>query len=433
LFDYDFIIVGGGISGLFLGALLSKKNSKVLVCERRSQLGGRYSVKNRQGFSTSYGFKGNRFAHQGYVQELFELLDEPIEFINAKEILIYENKHTSVLPRGLKPTLLNSKLSWKGKFTFIKLYRELLSTPPQGNFHLTVHQWLSERTNRPEITNLIRYYSQLGLVSPNLEQTSLGEFISLAQKGLTACYPFGMPKGGWGKKLALLRSIIEAGGEIRTNCLVDKILSEKGKVKGIFCKQEYISAKAVIVAFPLNQDFLQLVEEKLFPGEWVENIKRLKPTTGINLDFCLSRKITSEDRLIATHEPYPVTQGIFESNLIPEVAPPDKQYGSWLLLTPYEKFADRDYMDWQAERLQDLMAEMFPGIWGCCLWKRMMRLSMINAVAPRPDQSREDRLDFIAPGFDNLFLAGDTTKGIGGGGDITMSSILEVYKLIMAR
>jgi phytoene dehydrogenase-like protein len=433
LTKYDVIIIGGGISGLFLGALLSKQDLAVLVCEKRSQLGGRYGVKYCRGFEISFGFKGNRFAQQGYVQELFDLLNEPLEFVCAKGILIYEGKRFSVLPRGLKPTLLSANLSWLEKVIFIKLYRQLLAYKPQEHYKTTIYQWLSERTQQAGIFNLFRYYSQLGLVSPDLKQTSLGEFIALAQKGFTARYPFGVPKGGWGSKLSLLKSIIEARGHIRTNCRADEIVVQKGRVKGIRCKGEFISARVVITAFPLNLGLFELIDEKLFPKEWGENIKRLKPTTGINLDFCLSRKITSECRLVATHEPYPVTQGIFESNLIPEIAPPGKLYGSWLLLVPHEKFADRAYLKQQGSELRELLAEMFPGIWDCCLWRREMRLSMVNAVAPWPDQTREDKPDFMAPGIDNLFLAGDSTRGAGGGGDVAMNSILQVYKLILAR
>ncbi|MFQ5647192.1 MAG: FAD-dependent oxidoreductase [bacterium] len=431
--DYDVIIIGGGISGLFLGALLCKRNVKVLVCERQTVLGGRYRAKLINGVMADFGFKGNRFASQGYVQELFDLLDEPIEFINSPGIIIYENNKFSVLPRGLKPTLLHSGLSWRGKLTFIKLYRELLSSPPEGNYRTSLHQWLSERTERAEIFNLFRYYSQLGVVSPDLKETSLGEFISLAKKGLTARYSFGVPKGGWQKKLVRLTSIIESRGEIRTDCRVEKIVVKENKVRGVQCREGVLSAKAVVAAFPLNPGLFKIIEEKLFPGEWVENIKSLKPTTGINIDFCLNRKITAEDRLVVTHEPYPVTQGILESNLIPGIAPPDKLYGSWLLPVPFEKFSDRAYLDRQTGRLKELISEMFPGIWDCCEWQRIMRIRMVNAVAPRPDQNWEDRPAFAAPGFDNLFLAGDTTRGTGGGGDVTMSSVLQVYHLITSR
>ncbi len=250
--NYDVIIIGGGISGMFLGALLSKQNLSVLICEQRSRLGGRYRVKHWQGFTIGFGFKGNRFAHQGYVQELFDLLAEPIEFICAKEILVYEDRRFSVLPRGLRATLLSPSLSWGGKLTFIKLYRQLLSFQPQTYYKTSLYQWLSERTQQAEIFNLFRYYSQLGLVSPDLKRTSLGEFISLAQKGFTARHPFGVPKGGWEGKLNRLRSIIEQQGYISTNCRVEKIVVEKEKVTGVQGAFGFLAAKAVIAAFPLN-------------------------------------------------------------------------------------------------------------------------------------------------------------------------------------
>jgi protoporphyrinogen oxidase len=40
-YDYDIIIVGGGISGLFTAYKLSKTNLKILLIESQEELGGR--------------------------------------------------------------------------------------------------------------------------------------------------------------------------------------------------------------------------------------------------------------------------------------------------------------------------------------------------------------------------------------------------------
>ena len=44
---YDFIIIGGGMSGLVCAYILSKEGKKVIVLEKNSQLGGGLQIFSR--------------------------------------------------------------------------------------------------------------------------------------------------------------------------------------------------------------------------------------------------------------------------------------------------------------------------------------------------------------------------------------------------
>lgn len=47
--EYDFIVIGGGPSGLTVAHLLTKLNAKILVIEREKTLGGCHRVKYVEG------------------------------------------------------------------------------------------------------------------------------------------------------------------------------------------------------------------------------------------------------------------------------------------------------------------------------------------------------------------------------------------------
>ena len=59
--QWDFIIVGAGICGLSLGALLVNDGSKVLILEKAKIIGGRARVIEKQGFVLDYGIHTVRF------------------------------------------------------------------------------------------------------------------------------------------------------------------------------------------------------------------------------------------------------------------------------------------------------------------------------------------------------------------------------------
>ena len=54
-YDYDIIIIGGGISGLFLAYKLSNTNLKIIVLEGSSDLGGRIQTIKKEDISYEAG------------------------------------------------------------------------------------------------------------------------------------------------------------------------------------------------------------------------------------------------------------------------------------------------------------------------------------------------------------------------------------------
>jgi len=426
--EFDFIIIGGGISGLSMGALLSKRGYKVLLCEKNKKTGGRYKSIQRDGFVLEMGFKANRFGNGGYVKELFDLLGENIEFIHSGKILCFENEVFSVLPRGLAPVLLCKELSIKEKLSFLGLYKKIMTLSPNDYYDVTLWSWLAPQINSNKIMSLLSYYSQLGLVSPNIKETSMGEFIFLAKKGMKTKYSFGIPKGGWPSKLNLFTDIIMQKGDIITDLPVHKIKLKGKTCTGIETKEGDFFAKYVITAFPLQTGLFKLIPEDFFSSDFVKNVQNLKPTCGINLDFCLDKVISKENRLIATRDPYPNAQGILVSNLNLDFT---KTYGSWLSILPPEKIAKKETIEEEKKKMENLINTMFPNVWEHCTFKRFMVLKRINSASPLLGQTNSKRPDFVAPNIKNLFFIGDSTRGVGGGGDVAISSVIMAYEKIL--
>ena len=52
---YDYIIIGGGPTGLTLALYLSKYNKKVAIVEKEDQIGGCHSVKRVNGLFSEHG------------------------------------------------------------------------------------------------------------------------------------------------------------------------------------------------------------------------------------------------------------------------------------------------------------------------------------------------------------------------------------------
>ena len=55
MFDYDIVIIGGGVGGTAIGAILASKGFKTLLLEKNKFLGGRCSTYEKDGFKIDVG------------------------------------------------------------------------------------------------------------------------------------------------------------------------------------------------------------------------------------------------------------------------------------------------------------------------------------------------------------------------------------------
>ncbi|MFA6449885.1 MAG: hypothetical protein WCX65_10470, partial [bacterium] len=155
--------------------------------------------------------------------------------------------------------------------------------------------------------------------------------------------------------------------------------------------------------------------------------RRVEPTSGIILDFILNRRVSDLSSIVMTSNP--AAMGCIISNMDPSLAPPGKQLGTWFQFVPQEKLKDREFIKRESDGLIDLVGRIFPGIWEACEWKRTLTAPVVDGAMLKVGQTWTERAPLVAPKVENLFFVGDTTCGVGCGGDIALDSALRASKL----
>ena len=141
--EYDVIVIGGGFSGLNVGALLANAGRKVLLLEKGNYLGGR-------GFSTEY--KGQIIDHgahviarTGYLEEIFSRLGKAFPEVTPATFrtnCFYEGKWQDfgeVVPREELRRIIGEEI-------LPRSYDELEEYDDIG-----LEEWLSKRTKNKEM------------------------------------------------------------------------------------------------------------------------------------------------------------------------------------------------------------------------------------------------------------------------------------------
>ena len=128
---YEYIIVGGGPTGMTLAWLLEDKNKKILLIEKEDELGGCHRVKRVDGYFSEHG---PRVYSNGYLtfihllkemgldfNHFFTLYKDNMSSINEKNIGKFTNKEKKSLSLAFLKLIFNNDY---GKHVSLKEFAE---------------------------------------------------------------------------------------------------------------------------------------------------------------------------------------------------------------------------------------------------------------------------------------------------------------------
>jgi phytoene dehydrogenase-like protein len=253
---FDTIIVGGGIAGLTATTYLAREGQKVLLLEKNKELGGLVNSFPRNGFHFEAGVRALEDA--GIILPMLKDLNIELDFVKSSvslgienEILNIENidslskyrdmlkkfypenekeidtvvktirkimKHMDVL-YGIENPLFKD-LKRDTSFIFKKLLpwmpRFLLTVGKINKMQMPVEDYLKATISNPSLRDIIAQHF--------FKNTPT--FFALSYFSLYLDYFY--PKGGVGKlSEALSDKIVECGGEIKTETIVSRIITNE--------------------------------------------------------------------------------------------------------------------------------------------------------------------------------------------------------------
>lgn len=246
--QYDAIVLGGGVGGCCTAALLASEGLKVLLAEKRTYLGGRFSTTNHDGYLCASG---------GLAMQV----GGPIEKICA-EIGI----ESGVRPAGRAAWWINGEfheISARGG-SLRSTIRKMAQSDDEAHRvttalndalqwlepsdALSFRDWLNQFTTNPRIHSL--FQATIGsLLTVNTWELPASEYFKLLRN--IAPLRFGYVEGGslqlWERMAAYVRA---SGGDVVTGCAGAAIHSQAGRVTGATVrlqgKDAHIEAPVVV-------------------------------------------------------------------------------------------------------------------------------------------------------------------------------------------
>ncbi len=449
------VIIGSGIGGSGIGALLAHRGHEVTVLEKLGFVGGRCCSREREGFIVDLGVHTFSQAGKGPLGEILRRCGKDDSRLIQWS---YTRNPTQKLSYLGKMVEFPQQIDQVGADTqaYLSVIKTIVSMPAEeilALYETGLKDWLTRHTTDPVIHNIFAYIAELYFIVPYW-RASAGEFIRSMQeqaKNRASGYPVGgckvIPEN-------YLKVVTDAGGLVRTGAEVKRINIEQGRATGVTLSSGETLPADIVISNADPQIMLRLAGEASFPPPYAARIRELEFTPGAYLlKFALSRKITEEkfimhigdadaNSYLKTIEAGQVPEKVnlmmpVISNLDPTTAPEGRQLiiaGSFPAIEP----------DWDAWRRAVLASvkDIFPDIEEQALFiedtspetvdRLMGEGGAVIGMSQSLDQVGDKRLMQTTP-VDDLYLVGAEAGGWGIGTELAAMSALELDELLSER
>lgn len=460
LMSKSVIIVGGGIGGTAVGALLAHWGFQVSLFDKNSLIGGRCTSYQKEGFTIDVGVHLFGEGAKGPLQQVLDQIDMPdaLQWVLSRDPrpLMYYKGKMSVYSRTTMAQLLPAS-EYQTVMKFFADSMSIRKKKIQELYYTDLETYLNQNysTNPIFHTFIAMICGQYFCVAPNVAST--GEFLRCFQAVLTkqaSAYPVGgciaIPK-------AYVEGIEKYGGTVTLNSPVKRIIVEADEVTGIeLTDGTQYEADIIISNADIQNTVKNLVGEKYFPREYVNRIKNLTYAQHcMAIKVALDEKVTDQKLIMHVNVDYSDMDRYIEqlmngqipdevggmitvpSNYDPALAPEGKQ----LIFLGTAISSNWRKLDWEkwGERCLESLQKVIPEIESHILWYNIDTPALVEKFAGEDgniigvgqtiDQVKDRRPSQITP-LKNLYIVGCEAGGWGIGTELAANSALELADIL---
>lgn len=446
---YDAIVIGSGVGGLAAGILLANQGKKTLVLEKLNLIGGRLTSYKRDGFTVDLGVHIISRSNKGPLGELYSRagIESNIKWEKVRPVTSY-NGEIFVFPHDLKKMV--PEADFEALMQFMKDVREMPEEDIGNYDDIDIDAFANRYTENSMVHSCIANISMIYACLPAWH-FSAGEFMRcMRMEGAAraSAYPIG---GCAAISSELVNGFKEKGGELITNCPVEKILIENNRVMGVVARGETYAAPLIVSNADIKATILNLAGPEYFAPDYVGKIKNLKYSwTGPVRRVALDKKITDIKMLSQfgsmDQKGYyeKMSKGIMPeelnlflvspSNFSPEVAPEGMQLINFATQIPDD--LPQELHDEMPEAMTRTAEKYIPGLRRHILWvedlsragleKMLGETGVGIGIGQWPGQVGDKRPK-VKTSVEGLYIVGGEAGGAGVGIEMCLNSAFEFF------
>jgi len=242
--QFDVAVIGAGVGGMCTAALLAHRGFKVLLVEKLSYLGGRFSNTKKRGFLCSTG--GVAVQMSGPIGAVCDEVGVDPGFRPSRRIANWIDGKFYDMPAGggALRKLICEVASGQEEATVVMEALNKAFTVLEPTDAISFKDWLSQYTDNPRIHGVF-HATISSLLTVNMDELPAAEYFKLMKN--IAPLQFGYVTGGNVTMFDKLGAVVTSnGGTVHRKARVRKIIVEDGAARGVEfdCDGETVSARA---------------------------------------------------------------------------------------------------------------------------------------------------------------------------------------------
>jgi phytoene dehydrogenase-like protein len=408
--DFDVIVIGAGLGGLLCAAQFLERRQRVLVVERLSHPGGRFTAKTFRGAQVSTGAVHMLpFGTNGELAAMLRALGVPHRIHDSEVFASFHVRGRQYVCRSVLQ--LAGVLGARQFAEFVRLgWAMLLKTPTPVEAGQTYREWLDRRISPERSLELYRYFERVChfALSVDLEDVSYPEIVETTKNMFRYGAP-GIVDGGCAALIGELeRRVRCGGGEVRLQQDVLAITSEDGAVSGVRVRDRESGRETQLAAKLIISNIGPSATGLLVgPDDCMQHLPALpvpKEASGLKVHLLSDVSIIPHRGIMYCLDTEHICGIVQPSNSDPRLAPPGKH-----LLITHQLMRSSDVQR-EREAAQADLRRLFGDDFGT----RISVLTMsqyrgewpVNRAVQGEDVTPDTRLQ-------GLYLVGDAVKPSG--------------------
>lgn len=368
--DYDFTVVGAGVSGLLTALALGKEGKNILLLEKENYAGGVCRSYDVDGYTVDTGpHIVTRLEHGPLKKLMDQYFDYTPIFVPHGKYYVRLNGRVAPFPWNLKAWLSFDLLPRIDRLYLMKSLFSVsyLFTGDRDLNKISVGEYIGPGIS-PETKKFLDCLSYF-LTGTSMNETPVARFIdsekyktvseSLVDKIFKALMKEGAtdqtyPRKGIQSIVDSIRASMPDTVEVMTGAEVNSITTEGAK-KTVSTDEDNYSTKNVIYS-GFASELPQIVKE--LPNEYSKGLEKMKRINSVVVWLGLNKKVFEEQgsEIWADREPY--SWVVPTSNYDPSLAPRGKQLVGFAFIRPEEYNGNKDLEKKALDAIYDTLPEI---------------------------------------------------------------------------
>ena len=422
---YDAILIGAGIGGLMTAAGLAKAGKNVLVLEKLSFIGGKYTHLNYQGYAITTA-AWTCPGPNSRIGKLTKKLGADINWITIHEIkstgehwILTKDGHRYSSPDEAQEAIVGGKKGMGNVYRWIAdMYDPNVTYPDDMTACEYIRKFVPDNETYEKYVEMLITYC---FASQTVDTFSAMETKRAIVDAIEQMKDWGTAIGGTSAIVSGVEKVIlDYGGTIVTETQVDQILLENNKAIGVKLHDgRTITADVVIHNGGIRQ-LIRLVGEDNLPEDYAKQLHDAIPATVAALILGSKEPLLGEDHSLLHTMGWDRTINSYAPTFFdPDLAPEGRHILDvfWVLEPPYNIHHEMDIVLKQ-------LHEVFPNFDETVelIVPMFFRGGWTAEMAHRLGQSGDERLNPHTP-VEDLYLVGYDCIGYGIAGDIIPHSV----------